>query len=46
MKEADRTFRAVERKAAVRDAYNKITQNSQTAPRMEAAKMLKVEGAR
>lgn len=42
-READKIFKAVDREAAFRDAYNKVTQNSQTAQRREAAETLKLD---
>lgn len=38
--EADRIINAVDREAAFADAYNKIVQNSQTAQRQQASRMI------
>lgn len=42
-RETERIMRSIDREAAFRDAYQKITQNSQTAPRQEATRMLNLE---
>jgi hypothetical protein len=42
-RETHRIMRAVDREVAFRDAFQKLTQNSQTAPREEAMRMLKLE---
>jgi hypothetical protein len=42
-RETERIMRSIDREAAFRDAYNKVTQNSQTAPRQEATRMLNLE---